>query len=218
MQKYQITLTGTTPLLMHSDNIEWADKMDSWKTNAANKAKGKAGDDRAPAYRWIGCLYSDGETVVIPQDNLMPCLRKAGAMVPVPGGKRGKTFKSQTQSGMMLESPALAFEGAAGPIQMSDINALIDVQEFDAHKEAALMLGFDLFMKRARIGQSKHIRVRPRFAKWSASGTVLVWDEQLTLDALREILKYAGQYVGLGDWRPGGPTPGPYGMFEATIS
>ena len=27
MRKYQVTITGSTPLLMHWDNIEWADEM-----------------------------------------------------------------------------------------------------------------------------------------------------------------------------------------------
>ena len=28
MQKYQLTLTGISPLLMHWDNIEWADLLE----------------------------------------------------------------------------------------------------------------------------------------------------------------------------------------------
>ena len=37
------------------------------------------------------------------------------------------------------------------------------------------------------------------------------------LGMLADILRYAGQYKGLGDWRPGGKTPGSFGMFEAAV-
>jgi hypothetical protein len=75
-----------------------------------------------------------------------------------------------------------------------------------------------LYLKRAKVGQSKHIRVRPRFDNWSAGGTFSVWDDQLSTAVLKDIFHYAGQYRGLGDWRPGAPQkPGSHGMFEATI-
>ena len=41
-----------------------------------------------------------------------------------------------------------------------------------------------------------------------------MWDEQITEDVLRNIIEYAGQYKGIGDWRPGGK-PGPYGIYSA---
>lgn len=218
MRKYAVTLTGKTPLLMHSDNIEWADFMEDWKNDPANKKNSKAGDDRSPAWRWIGSVYHDGKHVAIPQANIMRSLMEGGAMVPVPGGKSGKTFKSQTQSGMMSVEPfwLLSIDGAL--IQWTDIEVLQAEDSFKAHRETARGLGFDLMVKRAKIGSSKHVRVRPEFAAgWKASGTLAVWDEQITEVTLGQILEYSGQYKGLGDWRPGGKTPGPYGMFEASI-
>ena len=63
MRTVRIELTGKMPLIMHADNIEWADEMEAWRTNPANKAKSKAGDDRTPPWRWIGSLnYNDPKT------------------------------------------------------------------------------------------------------------------------------------------------------------
>jgi hypothetical protein len=59
----------------------------------------------------------------------------------------------------------------------------------------------------------KHIRVRPKFRNWALMFTITVWDEQITADVLKNIFQYAGAYKGLCDWRPGGKTPGSYGMF-----
>ena len=217
MRRYEITISGQTPLLMHWDNIEWADRLDEWKNDPGNKKNSKAGDDRSPAWRWVGSMYHDGAHVAVPNDNLMRCLMEGGAMVPVPGGKSGKTFKAQTQSGMMVAEPfwPVLIDGAAVP--MSAINPLMKVDDFGKHKEAVSALGFRLHVKRAKIGASKHIRVRPCFDRWEVRGTVSVWDDQITERVLADILRYAGQYKGLGDWRPGGKTPGSFGMFEAAV-
>jgi len=217
MRTYAIDIRGTTPLLMHWDNIEWADEMAAWKDDAHNRADSKAGDDRTPAWRWIGSMYHDGNVVSMPSDNIMRALMEGGAMVPVPGGKSGKTFKAQTQSGMMVKETDWPLHLAGKPVAYSDVEPLLKVKNFHDHKARVKELGFALFVKRAKVGASKHVRVRPRFDQWSIHGHVSVWDEKITADVLKEIFRYAGQYKGLGDWRPGGRTPGSFGMFEAKV-
>ena len=219
MRTYKVTITGKTPLLMHHDNIEWADFMDAWRNDPANKKGSKAGDDRSPAWRWLGCVYHDGKHVAIPQANIMKSLMEGGAMVPVPGGKNGKTFKSQTQSGMMSVEPFWQLRLNGAPLEWASIESLKDCETFAEHKQQARALGFELLVKRAAVGTSKHVRVRPQFAAgWQAVGSIAVWDDQITEAALRDIFEYAGQYKGIGDWRPGAPKkPGPYGTFEARI-
>ena len=78
-------------------------------------------------------------------------------------------------------------------------------------------MGFSLFVKRAKIGNAKHIRVRPRFENWSCTGDITILDSQISKEILQSILDICGQYKGLGDWRPGAKTPGPFGMFKATV-
>ena len=191
--------------------------MDLWKNDPENKGLSKAGDDRTPGYRWIGYLYHDGNYVAMPQDNIRRCLMDGGTQVLVPGGKSGKTFKTQTQSGMMCETPYWSFFCNGQQIPMDQINALLGKNDYAAHVRAVQDMGFALFAKRAKIGTSKHIRVRPRFDEWSVEGNLLVWDDQLTLDVLAMILEYGGRYKGLGDWRPGAKTPGPFGIFDSEI-
>lgn len=217
MRSYTVTLTGKTPLLMHADNIDWADQMDAWKANPANKKGSKAGDDRSPAFRWLGGLYHDGTHVALPNDNLMRCFMEGGAMVPVPGGRSGKTFKAQTQSGMLVDGSHWPVRVNGQAIPVGPLLALQSEKDFAVHRDAVTKHGFTLHVKRAKIGQSKHVRVRPVFDQWSVDGIVHVWDEQITKDVLREIVSYAGLYKGLGDWRPGGKTPGPHGMFTAEV-
>jgi len=218
VRTYSISIEGTQPLLMHNDDIRWADQMDAWKNDKNNKKGSKAGDDRSPAWRWLGSLYRDEKnTVIIPAENVMRCLMEAGAMVPVPGAKGNKTFKSQTQSGIIPMGIGWPLLINGKPIPSTPLNALLKQNDFDEHELAVEELGFALFVKRAKIGQSKHIRVRPRFDQWAAVIQLAVTDDQITTDALADIIEMAGKYKGLGDWRPGGKTPGTFGMFRATL-
>lgn len=217
IRKYEVIFTGKTPLLMHQDSIEWADRMEKWKNDPKNKKFSKAGDDRTPAFRWIGYLYHDGNVVALPQDMIMRCVMEGAALVLVPGGKMGKTFKSQSQSGIMCETPYFPLLVGGQEIKMSDIHPLMDEEDFEAHQEAVETLGFALWPKRAKIGMSKHIRVRPRFDEWSVIGTLVVLDKQISEDALLDILEQAGRLKGLGNWRPSSRTPGPYGTFTVSM-
>lgn len=217
MRDYQFTLTGISPLIMHWDNIDWADKLKKWRTKSENKKISVAGDDRSPAFTWLGSVYNDGSTVALPQDNLQRCMMEGGAMVPVPGGRSGKTFKAQTQSGMVIVESHMPVEINGQTIPISALSDLEGVSDFEVHKATAVALGFSLFTKRAKIGTSKHIRVRPRFDRWKLTGTLRVWDDQLTKDTLTEILSVAGNFKGLGDWRPSSRTPGPFGRFTSVL-
>lgn len=217
MKTYRITLESRSPFLQHWDNIEWAEKMKAWREVPENKKLSVAGDDRSPAFTWLGSLYHDGNVVTVPADNLMRCFMEGGAGVVVPGGKNGKTFKAQTQSGMLVAEEHWPLLVKGKPIPVKPLFALANTNDFERHVVAAQASGFSLFVKRAKIGQSKHIRVRPRFDGWSTSGMIQVWDEQLTLPALRDIVRMMGSYKGLGDWRPSSRTPGPFGRFEGTV-
>ena len=219
MENANVTITGKMPLLMHADNIDWSDQMEEWKNAPENKAKSKAGDDRTPVWRWIGCLnYDDAKTgvVTIPSEYIMRSLMGGGAEVPT--GKGKKTFKAQSQSGLLCKDFHWPLMINGKTISMADIQKCRALKTFKEQVAAAEDLGFSLFVKRAKIGNSKHVRVRPRFDNWSCAGEILIIDEQITRRILQQIGEIAGRLKGLGDWRPGSPTPGPFGMFEFAVS
>lgn len=218
MRNFHIRITGNSPLLMHHDDVAWADRMDEWKNNPENKKSSKAGDDRTPAFRWIGYCYHDGKRLVMPVDNVMATAREGGALVPVPGGRSGKTFKAQSQSGIVPADPFWPIVVNGKEIPWAPISALIKEPDFKRHLETVRGLGFELHVKRARVGQAKHIRVRPIFHIWECSGVVSVIDDQITDKALSDIFDYAGMYKGLGDWRPSSPSkPGTFGRFSVEV-
>jgi hypothetical protein len=209
MKTHKFTLVGIMPLLQHADDVESADTLKAWRSDPANKNLSVAGDDRSPAWTWNTYLYTDGEAISLPSENLMVALRQAGAQLIM---KRQKTFKEISQSGLLIPNEFLTFTVDGKQIPIAAIDAMRE-KPFAAQANAARDMGFRLFVKRARVGQSKHVRVRPRFDTWEASGTIQVLVPEITEDILHTLFELAGR-IGLCDWRPGCRTPGPYGMFE----
>lgn len=213
---YNVTLTGESPLLLHRDNIQWGKAMKKWSLDPNNKKESQAGDDRSPAHRWIGCLYVNSGVLVIDSDNLMTVLREGGSKCP--GGRGNKTFKRETQSGIVINEIGWPILVGGKAVPFAPIKALQDERSFDRHCDVVAGLGFSLFVKRARIRHNKHVRVRPRFDQWSVSGTLTVLDDSITDEVLSRILSHAGAFAGVGDWRPSSPkSPGPFGRFSASV-
>ena len=219
-RRYEVTMKGESPLLMHKDNIEFGERIRKWQKDPKNKDLSVAGDDRSPAWTWLSYCYNDGEKFVIDIDNVMSCLRDGGAKVKHPNG-RG-SLKTQTQSGIIAEGLGWELLVAGNPVPWAPFADLEGETDFSRHEALAEKFGFRLFMKRAMISGgfgkgSKHVRVRPMFEDWTVRGSILVLDEILTTPVLETLFTQCGFYIGIGDWRPGGKTPGQFGRFSATL-
>lgn len=210
---FSFRLVGHQPLLMHADDIWQADELSEWRKAPENKNQSKSGDDRSPAWTWQTYLYSDGENVAMPSANIMVALRTAGTQLILKGKK---TYKELTQSGLLIVDEYCRFLCGGKEVPLAKINALRG-ESFTDQSKAVQKLGFSLFAKRARIGQAKHVRVRPRFDDWSVEGQITVISRDINEDVLRQIFGFAGN-CGLGDWRPACKTPGPFGMFQSELT
>lgn len=208
-------ITGVSPLLVHSDDVEKSDMLTKWRKDGKNKAVSTRGDDRSPAWTWQTYLYTDGVSLVIPTDNLSACIREAATTMTLSGMK---SFKEASMCGLVFHDDFLPIIGPLDrAIQASEIDALAEMT-FAEQSEAVKALGFSLFVKRAKVGSAKHVRVRPRFDQWSLSGTVEVIAKEIEFDHLKEMFELGGFYKGLCDWRPGSPKrPGRFGRFTAEI-
>src|SRR3954447_9876381 len=95
--EYQFTLTGQTPILFHADDVMATDELKAWQKDPKNKGISVAGDDRSPPWTWQYYLYTDRTNISDPAENVMACLRKSAARIPLPKGKG--TFKELSQCG-----------------------------------------------------------------------------------------------------------------------
>jgi len=58
------------------------------------------------------------------------------------------------------------------------------------------------------------IRYRPMFKKWSAELKIKFNPNYISAEQLATLLKEAGAFVGIGEWRPSSNKSGSYGTFE----
>jgi len=220
MERYKVRITGgPTSMFMHADDVVGAGKLDLARKGAKSKGqKSVAGDDRSPVWSWKTYLYTDGEHVVVPTANLSKCLMEGGSQFTLKGKK---TLKQATMSSLAWEEESLPLHlDAKRILTTSDIDAFDDRAEFEEHEARAKKMGFILDVRRASVGTSKHVRVRPKFPSgWWCEGTLLVLHPDLiSQGTLQDLLNYCGPMVGIGDWRPSAPKkPGPHGKFTATV-
>jgi len=57
------------------------------------------------------------------------------------------------------------------------------------------------------------MRYRPMFKEWQLQFNI-EFEEEISVDAVKEALEIAGKYVGIGDWRP--EKKGKFGKFQVT--
>jgi hypothetical protein len=220
MYKVAFELKGLTALLMHHDNVMECDRVKEWRGDSANRNELIPGDDRTPRWAWSTYLYTDADDdkpakfVTMPSCNLMSCLRTAGAKIIL---KKQKTFKELTQSGMFCQETFLDFLYKGEKIKVADIEKLLE-KPFEEQCKGVNKLGFHLLIKPVQVNRKRHVRVRPKFrqGEWVIKGTVQVIAPEITMEILERLFDEAGK-IGLGDWRPGSPKPGCYGMFESKI-
>jgi len=211
--KFKFTLNGKTPLLIHSDDVIAGDRLQQWRKDPTNKKSSVAGDDRSPAWSWMTYLYHDNNVLTVPTDNLARCMVLAGTQITL---KKQTTMKSVAASGLFIHEIDMPIVGPMGTVPLSKIVAIEDMS-FAEQVNAVRSLGFDLFVKRAKVGTSKHVRVRPRFNQWSLSGVIEITCPDIREEHLRQMFEIAGTYKGLCDWRPSSPTPGKFGTFTSVV-
>lgn len=183
-----ITITGTTPLLMHNGQL--ADKLNPWTKQRAQvtSKKKKTDDDEMEVRRleFLGSLYTaDGIGPYVPGENIARALRDAATIT-----KQGR----DVVRGLFVTTDVcpLAYRGPRDPDALwADEN----------------------FRNVAPVKQqmSRIIRCRPQFREWRVAADAILDTNVLDLEDLKRITDTAGTMVGLGDWRPR------YGRFTATV-
>ncbi len=172
-------LTGTAPLLMHNGQL--ADPLNSF-TKAlkdVTKKRKKSDDDLTEISRleWRGSLYYDAQLGPVIPSEIIDSVLVEGAKK----SKQGKAFKSAV---FCVEGPyKLEYEGPrdeAGLWKDPSFRSVLGV----------------------RVGQSRVMRCRPRFAKWKLTIKVLLLPGDVNVSDVTDAIENAGIFVGLCDFRP----------------
>jgi hypothetical protein len=185
-------LTGISPLLLHSGQAIDPSNQFAKAMKSASKKRQKTDDDYATLSRieWHSGLYHNGAPDKI-EDGVPSVDKDARVIIPalsieamvVAGGKKLKQGNA-VKSGIIVEEDAiLEYEGP------TDINKLWAGAKH-IHKVAA------------KVGTARIMRTRPIFRVWGCGITITADETVIDEAEVFQILKTAGQLVGIGDWRP----------------
>lgn len=185
-------ITGLTALLCHN-GATGLDQSAPQRLEINRLARRKASDRTTSddsRIRELECqlsLYinSDGRAT-IPAANVRACIERAA--------------RKLRQGPMVREGLIIASEPTLG----------YDTERYGTTMEE---LGRTTqFTVPVRVGQSRLLRTRARFADWSLSFDIETDEELVDESKLRTWFEIAGRRIGLGDWRP--EKSGHHGRFE----
>ena len=188
MHRFRISMTGTTPLLMHSSRL--ADPLDpvakALKRVTGKRVKTDEDHEEMARIEHAGGLYLDDPLgPYVPGENVARCLVEAARI---------------TKSGKKIEQ---------GVVIDTDVNPLV----YRGPRDPDGLWADENFRHRAsvKIGQQRVMRTRPLFREWEVYADGIYDPAIINLGDLGEIAETAGARIGLGDWRPR------FGRFTATV-
>jgi hypothetical protein len=142
-----------------------------------SKKRAKTEDDLGEIARleWLGGLYLDGGTIVMPTANLRKCIIQAAKAT-----KQGKQIERSVY--FRDQSVPLVYQGP------TDIQKLYDAGDY-IHRASVV------------VASKRIIRVRPRFYPWAIEANIVLNESLLDPEDLHRILTLSGQIEGLCDAR-----------------
>ena len=182
MKQFKIKIQGLTPYMQHRMDDV---KLESWEKNRGliMERPDIAKDDLVRAE--YHCYRNEAGKCFIPADQLRGSFINAGSAVKAKVGGRSKSMK-QVVAAMFMVTPER--------IELPD---------------------FDSIDKRSAVNKNVKARVivvRPKWSNWEAEFTLNVMNDTITHETVRQIIEHAGDYVGIGSFRP--TNNGMFGRFE----
>lgn len=182
MKKYRIGIVGKTPYMQCRMDDQ---TLEEWEKNRKLIIE-RPDVSKEDLTRALFHSYQDDEGFYIPSEQIRQSLINAGSFVKAKVGNAKKSMKNVV-AGMFFINPER--------IRLSKESFQID--------------------KRSAVNRSIHARViviRPRWDKWSVEFELSVDNDTITEETIKQIFEYAGNYVGIGSYRP--QNNGQYGRFE----
>jgi len=182
MQKFRVTIEGITPYMQHRMDDQ---TLDQWEKNRKLNIERPDVSKTEALRAEYHCYRNATGSCFIPSEQVRGALINAGAMVKAKVGNARKSMKNIVAGMFTLESEE------------------ISIPDYDAiDKRSAVNKNV-----KARI-----IVIRPKWSKWKATFTLCVDNDTITLETVEEIINNAGNYIGIGSFRP--TNNGQFGRFK----
>jgi len=178
MKTLKYKLTGTAGLIQHSAaTADPSNKFTKQLKEISGKRKKTEEDyENMSKIEWRAGLYVDNGVIVIPGNVI-----EAAFVSAAKSQKKGKT----AQAGVFCNKLTfpLDYEGPK------------DISELEKREDFKLKVG-------VKVQMAKVIRTRPIFPQWSCEIELNVDTGLFNENEVTTLLKYCGESVGIGDWRP----------------
>jgi hypothetical protein len=186
----EFTVTGISPLLMHSDRFADPVSPETVEHKKLTSKRTKTTQDHHAISRseWMGGLYYDEQLgIYIPSHMIRASL--------IEGAKLFKLGRHIQRSVVFLEHRgfSLIHNGPGDPEKLYENRRYVD-------------------RRSVKVGTAKLFRCRPRFEQWSAEGVLILNEAMLSLEDMRKSFEAAGEFVGMGDYRP------MFGRYEVSFN
>ena len=187
MRKFKVNVTGVTPYMQH--------RMDDQKLAEWEKKRGRIierdGLDTEPEKMAAFHSYiTETGDYYIPSEHFKQSFVKGGGFVKGKVGNATRSMKNIVAGQWMIPTEKIAFRK------------------------------FDEVDIRSAVNQNVKARVitkRPKWNDWTCEFVLVVDDDGLlTVATIKQIIEYAGRFLGVGSYRP--EHTGEFGRFTATIT
>lgn len=184
MKKYEIEITGKTPYMQH--------RMDDIKLAEWEKQRGRIIEREEVVHedmvRALFHMYQDKEgNPIIPSEHIRGALIQSGGFIKAKVGNANRNMKNII-AGMFFVTPE--------EIKL-DSDWIIDKRSAVNHAV-----------------KGRVISIRPRWNEWKVNFILSVDNDTITEATIKQLLEYAGNYVGIGSFRP--QHNGMFGRFDVT--
>lgn len=192
-------ITGISPLLMHSGQA--IDPLNQYakEMKRLSKKKGKTDEDQAAISKveWYMSVYHNGTPDVV-RDGEITVDKEAKIVLP-----------ANSLEAMLIAGAKKIKQGPAAKAGLIIENDAILIHDGPASIAAMAASGRYTHRVAVRVGTARVMRTRPIFRVWSSEVEISFDSGVIDEPEIFEIIKVAGQQVGIGDWRPR------FGRFEA---
>ena len=190
MKKLSIDIVGISPMLQH--NGQTADPLNPFtkELKKISSKRAKTDDDHEQMAKIefrAGLYWRDDIGVHMPMDNLSAMFLAAA---------KKHRLGPKTSSILISEDMPVEFKDSKN---LSKLEANPDMH----------------FRKSVNVQRQKVMRTRPMVpAGWTGTINLEIDVDGIDPDDIELLAVTAGKQVGMGDWRPGSPKPGPFGKFD----
>jgi hypothetical protein len=182
MKKFKVEIVGQTPYMQHRHDDQ---KLEEWEKNRKLIIE-RPEVSQADALRAeFHCYRNSDGRCYIPSEHIRQAMIAAGSYSKAKVGNAKRSMKNIVAA-MFMVTP-----------------------------EEIILPDYDTIDKRSAVNKNvkaRIITVRPKWNQWKALFTLAVDNDTITTQTTEEILNNAGNYVGIGSYRP--TNNGYFGRFQ----